>query len=526
MGVEPPYLYDPPSRQRWSDTSDTFNPKSVTQASLARPMPRQKQEGPFLNFNKHPDSYLILPHGNPAVTNLGSNIKKKVKIARWAQQFFRSCQLVGAAGLLFCAICIRGIDTITGWIIRVMPGIVICHTVYAIYHLSRKPNGRTAHSSASYNLFAAALDIGLIPFFVFTALAGINQYKKQVNTPEMLWHTIFESDTTKESVIYAEFLLGVVDGGLYVVSLVISLYLAVLFRNIAKLPPDMNALEDNLTSRHKKKNFTIAQKHQSTASQISTTCSFAGPVDLKRNLQTQDPLLAAPRSLPFMHTRANSEDTFSSSNQPRFTNRNSRADLPSQINQNNSKRSSRVDLARAPAVSAVKRASQYEDLIQDSKQSKRGSYASLADANWHTTYTDSDSRADDENLARTESIVSSLKEQEVEMAKKYEALRQLYNDIPHPLEANPPTPPPWSAQGLGIGSPHKGATPKSKYYGDLKPGTPPIMGATITSPNRNNARVISNSGADFGGAARDVSGKVAEEGRGGGWARLRKISGI
>ena len=68
---------------------------------------------------------------------------------------------------------------------------------------------------------------------------------------------------------------------------------------------------------------------------------------------------------------------------------------------------------------------------------------------------------------------------------------------------------------------------KAKYYGELKPGTPPI----ILDGNRQ-----VSSGNDFskkGGFRalnqRDVSGKIAEEGRGGnakGWGtRFRKISG-
>jgi hypothetical protein len=72
---------------------------------------------------------------------------------------------------------------------------------------------------------------------------------------------------------------------------------------------------------------------------------------------------------------------------------------------------------------------------------------------------------------------------------------------------------------------------KAKYYGELKPGTPPVM---IGGQNRQ-----ISSGNDFGDRSsgfnivdrRDVSGKIAEEGRGGGigntWGtRFRKISGI
>ncbi|RAL66589.1 hypothetical protein DID88_006279 [Monilinia fructigena] len=67
---------------------------------------------------------------------------------------------------------------------------------------------------------------------------------------------------------------------------------------------------------------------------------------------------------------------------------------------------------------------------------------------------------------------------------------------------------------------------KSKYYGDLKPSTPPV-----TIGGDNIGRQVS-SGTDFvdqrESYRRDVSGKIAEEGRGGGaWGtRLRNISGL
>lgn len=69
---------------------------------------------------------------------------------------------------------------------------------------------------------------------------------------------------------------------------------------------------------------------------------------------------------------------------------------------------------------------------------------------------------------------------------------------------------------------------KAKFYGELKPGTPPLIVGTA------NGRQVS-SGNDYAGKGtfrvRDVSGKVAEEGRGGdagrGWGtRFRKVSGL
>ncbi len=72
---------------------------------------------------------------------------------------------------------------------------------------------------------------------------------------------------------------------------------------------------------------------------------------------------------------------------------------------------------------------------------------------------------------------------------------------------------------------------QAKHYGELKPGTPPIM------VGGKNSRQVS-SGNDFASGKddfrvfdrRDVSGKIVEEWRGGvagGWGtRFRKVSGL
>jgi len=57
MGVEPPFIYDQPSNYSLANLTDKdFNPKAATQASWVPPAPRQKADGPLIEFNKHPDS--------------------------------------------------------------------------------------------------------------------------------------------------------------------------------------------------------------------------------------------------------------------------------------------------------------------------------------------------------------------------------------------------------------------------------------------------------------------------------------
>ena len=63
MGVEPPFLYDPPSKYTFAGATDRgFNPKAVSQTAWAPKPPKLKPEGPLINsaaFNRHPDSYVI-----------------------------------------------------------------------------------------------------------------------------------------------------------------------------------------------------------------------------------------------------------------------------------------------------------------------------------------------------------------------------------------------------------------------------------------------------------------------------------
>lgn len=121
MGVEPPFLYDPPSRYSFiGPTEKGFNPKAATQASWSPP-PRspRRQEGPLINnINRHPDSYLIVPYGNLNVKPMSPRTKKKVKYARYVQLLLRTCALLGALGMLVCVICIKGTQDTVGWIIR------------------------------------------------------------------------------------------------------------------------------------------------------------------------------------------------------------------------------------------------------------------------------------------------------------------------------------------------------------------------------------------------------------------------
>lgn len=156
MGGQP-YLY---TAERFDGDSlpNTFNPKAVTMASLAPlPPPKPKPKGPLINFNRHPDSYLILPYGRTGAKPMSPKTKTVVKWARWVQLVFRVFQLLGAIGVLLCGIFIKGTQNSEGFIIR----IPVC---YASYTLSDSANRflslawTLAHLSMPYTICFAQLE--------------------------------------------------------------------------------------------------------------------------------------------------------------------------------------------------------------------------------------------------------------------------------------------------------------------------------------------------------------------------------
>ncbi|KAF1913051.1 hypothetical protein BDU57DRAFT_541734 [Ampelomyces quisqualis] len=313
VGRFQPYLYDAPV------DNSTFNPKAVTMASRLPPSPpKKKQHGPLIDFNKHPDSYLILPYGNTNVKPMNKKTKVLIKFARWVQLFLRVCTLLGAVGVLLCSIFIRGASDTEGYIMRIPPGadLVIC--LYAIYHLIRNAKSRPPGSSASYHFFALVTDAGFIPFYVFTVILSRRNSDMEAGQVGR-WRTMFPTDEETNKVLMSTWLTAVSVAGLHLISLFLDLYLLIVFGKISKLPPDMNPLEDNLTSRRK-------TKHKHKNSSISVLTPLTGDNEKRfskqstvasERLSQNDPLLSRDIPSPhknqvaFIHTRMNSDMTYS-----------------------------------------------------------------------------------------------------------------------------------------------------------------------------------------------------------------------
>ncbi|KAF2450336.1 hypothetical protein P171DRAFT_468692 [Karstenula rhodostoma CBS 690.94] len=311
-----PFLYDAPSER------DSFNPKAVTIASrLPPPPPKKKPEGPLINFNRHPDSYAVLPYGSTGAKPMNPKVKVVIGVVRWIQFALRICTLLGAVGALLCGIFIKGTQDTEGWLMRIPPGADIVVCLYAIYHLLRNAKSRPPGSSAGYHFFALVMDCGFIPFYVFTTLMSKRNLDEEAGT-EGRWRTFFPTDEETDRVLLTAWLTTTTVAGLHLAAIVLDMYLVYVFRKIARLPPDMNPLEENLTSRrktkHKHKNSSISaitpltQADKRFSAQTSTTLntdhrnSQAAPLITERDVPSPD-----RKQMSFMHSRTHSDTTYS-----------------------------------------------------------------------------------------------------------------------------------------------------------------------------------------------------------------------
>jgi len=80
--------------------------------------------GPLIDFNQHPDSFMIVSYGQNEHESLPPGTKKTVVVTRWVQFGLRLLQLIGALGLLFCVICVKGAAPAQSWMLRVPVSII------------------------------------------------------------------------------------------------------------------------------------------------------------------------------------------------------------------------------------------------------------------------------------------------------------------------------------------------------------------------------------------------------------------
>jgi hypothetical protein len=416
--------------------------------------------------------------------------------------------------------------------------------------------------------------VSILPFYAYSALLGWNH---QTTGEYGSWTVIINNGnmTLVAELSRVVFLLGTVGGGLHLFSLIVGLYLAVTFRKITNLPPDMNPLEDNLTSRHKRNKSSISTTTTSTSAaekRIST------PLESKRSSGAVYEDLSRPPTIPFFHTRTNSNDSLTSYRSSHAGSQDSRTNLPSRQYQLRNSNGSSIILdnpvhrhSYANSTSS-KRQSYQEVPLSDVASQHISRPAGNMSQGWYASDSLGKNRDRSKSRPRSHSPQKGI----------YSAVTQAYDtqeteDIGHrgrhtrndsevsnhasPLKSNPPTPrkhrfttnseSPLSniskmseSHGVDIADMSSRRSPspdyehqaelrdnfKAKYYGDLKPATPPLLIGAGGVANRH-----ISSGNDFLNQKgrfkkRDASGKIAEEGlagNGGGWgARFRKVSGI
>ncbi|CBX99074.1 hypothetical protein LEMA_P083130.1 [Plenodomus lingam JN3] len=533
-----PYLYQP-QRDSTDFPQSTFNPKAVTMASRMPPSPtKKKQDGPLVNFNKHPDSYLIVPYGNTDVKPMNKRTKTFIKAARGVQLALRICQLLGAVGVLLCGIFVRGALDTEGYIMRIPPGVDIVICLYAVYHLVRNAKSRPPASSASYHFFAMVTDAGFIPFYVFTLLMAKRNSDLEAGTTGR-WRTMFPTDGETNTVLKTTWLTATTLAGLHLVSIFLDLYLVVIFRKISSLPPDMNPLEDNLTSRRK-------SKHKHKNSSISAIPQFAG--DNEKRFSTQstvasektsqaDPLLHKDRPNPmknqvaFMHTRTNSETVYSPSNAPvgspiqrTLFHVFAASGSPETLAQRKSMLAEQANIKRHSRNDSYVTSASKQDFYtppgtaHSEKQGaggdlslQRNSRETLQNDNWFVHPDDEEDQPKHHATSPPKQTIfaSSAAYNGYDTLSPYEDVsdEEAHAMVPQPLGMNPPTPPPdhttdqqkdtpppsgaqrtyttasISTEGTLDRSHSRSGTPKSRFYGDLK-GASEGVRLPSTSPTK------------------------------------------
>ncbi|KAK3991365.1 hypothetical protein QBC44DRAFT_262963 [Cladorrhinum sp. PSN332] len=540
-GSDAPFMYSAvKDDDRFPAT--TFDPKAVTRASYERKKAKPKKNGPLVSVNRHPDA-----HGLPALNSnfrtMGRKTKAAIKGFRVVQLVLRILELIAAAGNLVLFVLINNFMGPTAWILRITLGVVMIHCTYSIWHLSKPAGSRSPGSSSAYHGFAGLSDLCVVPLYAYGVYSAHQQGEQ--------WGTIIHDETMLDYFVPAVYYSLIAAGGLHLISLAISVWLAVMFRKITRLPPDMNPLENHLTSRaHKRNKSSLATV--STAYTDFTETRMSTPADR--------------RSVAFMHTRQNSETTLSNGS----SHRDSRLDLPSRQYQIQPGNRSSLPPPPPPHSSSPKTSrptSLYSLPLQAQVSSGTvSSYRVVAPATpaspkaevqprsakfteaWYTSPSlVARTRAKSYNTLHHNPDGNSDRESENEdqFDDNYRtSLGQGSNSHPNPLGSNPAKKGAFSrlrdsvmqkrqSGALGERDIGEGRMRDSsiqldegfvvtKKYGELKPGTPPIPYGEMSGRDRD--RVVSTGHdlgdmgfASEGGRMRHVSGRQAEEGVAGGW---------
>ena len=512
------------------------------------------------------------------------------------------------------------------------PAADILVTLYAIYHLARSPKARPPMSSASYHMFATFTDCGFIPLYVFLAIYARSNYEMSPKTADR-WTSFFTAEGATTILLLATWIGAICVAGLHAVSVCFDLWLVILFRKIANLPPDMNPLEDNLTSRsaskhkHKRSEATLVGSVREKNSKYLS----GSTVSVNRQSRLSDPVKdyhLDHNQVPFRTSRKGAELDYSPHSLDSARRSRQQLDARNVYQQPALAHASNLELRLRTQTDYM--ASYDQNHTSQSAQGSNVGSPSLKNSPTLPSVTPSDSELNDqqrEELLKSNWFVvaddyADLGTAPRERTQHHDEMSVVSSDsdslyAPEPLKMNPSTPPPGSNPYAEAAYPDSGraalaerrdhgnaeitrqltvrtnetitssvysesapslksslSPKKSRYYGDLSaamrgvrggspyasaygtvgsPGARSSAAAQNTTPTKTSpgqaykgspepasqsgssplkdrkGRVVSRTGADLGDGCnglahfpyggmrgrRDVSGKIAEEGRGG-----------
>jgi hypothetical protein len=122
-----PYIYAP---QRTVYPFSGFNPKAASQAAYKavedEKKGKPKPDGPLVNFNAHPDSYMIVGAKDVKYKTMPARTKTEVITVRWVQFALRVLEEIGALGIFVCVICLQNVSLSIIWIMRLAVSTPTC----------------------------------------------------------------------------------------------------------------------------------------------------------------------------------------------------------------------------------------------------------------------------------------------------------------------------------------------------------------------------------------------------------------
>jgi len=120
MVSEKPFVSAPLSRYAAFPKNVDFE-KSPTSNRVTEPCAQlPTPSGHLSDFYTSPDSYLILPSNTMGKRKELESSDRKVVFARWLEFALRLVEMLGAIGLLFCAIVLQNVATYQIWILRIV----------------------------------------------------------------------------------------------------------------------------------------------------------------------------------------------------------------------------------------------------------------------------------------------------------------------------------------------------------------------------------------------------------------------